>query len=111
MTDTPEQDAEEADQVIAALQKRLTWERGAHEKTKSELKVAKLAGRGTIAQFRITIASLRRDRGNMRREWACAEVSHAEYQLAVKQWESRTGLDMNKVLKKGDHKNPLGDAS
>lgn len=72
--------------------------------------IAVMAHKGTVAQFRIQIAGLKRDKARLRREWANAEIDHTEYQLTVKQWESRTGLDMNQVLKDGVHGNPLGSA-
>lgn len=99
--------------MLVALDKRaLLTDRlvAAHRETERELKVLKLSSAGTIRLQRVTIAALKRDKASLRAEWASAEASHATYQLAVKQWESRTGLNMSDVLE-GVYGNPLGEPS
>lgn len=106
MSDTPEQDAGEA----GSNYRRFLTERDAHAVTKRELKVLKSANAGTLRLQRVTIAALKRDKAKLRSEWASVEGDHTTYQLAVKQWESRTGLDMSDVLE-GVHGSPLGKPS
>lgn len=88
-------------------QRKFADEHDAHEATKSELRVLKMATQGTIRMLRVQIASLRQDKGRLRNEWSSAETSHATYMLAIRQWESRTGLDMDEVLK-GEYGKPWG---
>ncbi len=107
MTDTPEQDAEDAERIVARAHRAYAAEHDAHEETKRELRVLKYSTEGTIRMQRVTIASLKKDKAKLRREWAGIEGDHATYMLAVKQWESRTGLDMDKVLE-GEYGKPWG---
>jgi len=79
----------------------------AHEKTKSELRVLKGSSSGTIRLQRVTIAALRRDKARMRSEWSSIEAEHWSSVMLVKEWESRTGLNMSDVLE-GTYGKPWG---
>lgn len=76
-------------------------------RTLKELSVLKKSSSGTIRMLRVQIASLKCDKAAMRMEWAGVESAHRKYQLAVKQWESRTGLNMSDVLE-GEYGKPWG---
>lgn len=79
----------------------------AHEATKSELRVLKGASKGTIRLQRVTIAALRRDKARMRSEWSSVEADYWSRELRIKEWESRTGLNMSDVLE-GVYGKPWG---
>lgn len=73
-----------------------------------DLHVERMANKGTCAQFRITINSLKVSRARAQREAADNAVTYHDLRLAISMWENRTGLDHNKVLA-GVYGNPLGD--
>jgi hypothetical protein len=69
--------------------------------------ILKKASAGTIRGLKVTIARQHKDLASMRSNWASVEGRYAERELAVKEWESRTGLELNQVLK-GIYGQPWG---
>ena len=59
------------------------------------------------ALFRAQVASLKLDKGRLRMKLAHVEIDHWALMLAIKEWESRTGLD-HKELLKGVYGKPFG---
>jgi hypothetical protein len=74
------------------------------------VQIAERALQSVCAQFRIQIASLKRDKARLRSQWSSIETDHWTLVLAIKEWESRTGKDHNALLK-GDYHNPYGDTN
>ena len=105
MTDPTDIDLEE-------VQNRARWDNiprlvAAVEMAESELRVLKASSSSTIRLQRVHIADLKLALARMRAEWAGVESAHCKDQLAVKKWESRTGLNMSDVLE-GVYGKPWG---
>jgi hypothetical protein len=88
-------------------QRRLADEHDDHEKTKSTLRVLKMASSGTIRAMRVQIERLKVDRARAQGEAASAKVALHGLKVLMREWESRTGLDMDKVLE-GVYGKPWG---
>lgn len=80
----------------------------AHERRlERDVEIDRLAHKGTCAQFRIQVNSLKVSRARAQREAADNAVSFHDLRLAISMWESRTGLDHTKLLS-GDFNAPYG---